>query len=178
MGIVSTRDVLQGECGVEGTVAGETFGRPAGGYAAVAIARKRRTGLCWTPKTSSGHPIACRGPRGACSAFLGRNLTSDTPKPNGHYTARWGASRTRHPLGSVWRLWRRFLTLTSISAYNWFAQIGCNNNETKMQGIEMEGLIVIAILASIGYWIYSSGKRTGSRKGYNVGFRRGRRRRR
>ena len=42
----------------------------------------------------------------------------------------------------------------------------------------MEGLIVIAILASIGYWIYSSGKRTGSRKGYNAGFRRGRRRRR
>ena len=42
----------------------------------------------------------------------------------------------------------------------------------------MEGLIVIAILASIGCWIYGSGKRTGSRKGYNVGFHRGRRRRR
>jgi hypothetical protein len=42
----------------------------------------------------------------------------------------------------------------------------------------MEGLIVIAIVASIGYWIFSSGKRTGSRKGYNVGFHRGRRRRR
>ncbi len=49
---------------------------------------------------------------------------------------------------------------------------------TRERGDKMEGLIVIAILASLGYWIYGSGTRTGSRKGYNAGFRRGRRRRR
>ena len=40
----------------------------------------------------------------------------------------------------------------------------------------MEGLIVFGILVVIGYWLYRSGKRTGSRKGYSVGRSRGRRR--
>lgn len=40
----------------------------------------------------------------------------------------------------------------------------------------MEGLIVLSILVFIGYSLYRSGKRVGSRKGYNVG--RSRRRRR
>jgi len=42
----------------------------------------------------------------------------------------------------------------------------------------MEGLITLGILLFIGYLLYKSGKRIGSRKGYNVGFSRGRRRRR
>ena len=33
----------------------------------------------------------------------------------------------------------------------------------------MEDLIVLGILALIGYLLYRSGKRIGSRKGYNVG---------
>ena len=33
----------------------------------------------------------------------------------------------------------------------------------------MEPLILIAIVVGIGWWLYRSGKRTGSRKGYNVG---------
>ena len=35
----------------------------------------------------------------------------------------------------------------------------------------MEGLIALAILGFIVWWAYKSGKRTGSRKGYNVGRR-------
>ena len=41
----------------------------------------------------------------------------------------------------------------------------------------METFIVIGILGALGYWIYKSGKRTGSRKGYNAGRSRARRRR-
>ena len=37
----------------------------------------------------------------------------------------------------------------------------------------MEDLIMIAVLAAIGYWLYRSGKHIGSRKGYNVGRSRG-----
>ena len=40
----------------------------------------------------------------------------------------------------------------------------------------MEGLIVLGILVFVGYSLYRAGKRTGSRKGYNVGRSRGRRR--
>jgi hypothetical protein len=39
----------------------------------------------------------------------------------------------------------------------------------------MQGLILLVILGFIGYALYRSGKRIGSRKGYNVG--RSRRRR-
>ena len=42
----------------------------------------------------------------------------------------------------------------------------------------MEGLIVFAVLAAIAWWLFKTGKRIGSRKGYNVGRSRGRRRRR
>ena len=42
----------------------------------------------------------------------------------------------------------------------------------------MENLFGLAVLAAIALWIYKSGKRTGSRKGFNVGRSRGRRRRR
>ena len=42
----------------------------------------------------------------------------------------------------------------------------------------METLIVITVAVAILCWTYKSGKRIGSRKGYHVGFRRGRRRRR
>jgi len=43
----------------------------------------------------------------------------------------------------------------------------------------MDGLITLGILFALGYWLYRSGKREGSRKGFNVGrHRRGRRRRR
>ena len=41
----------------------------------------------------------------------------------------------------------------------------------------MQGLIVIGILVCVGYSLYRSGKRIGSRKGYNAGRSRGRRRR-
>ncbi|QDT35978.1 hypothetical protein [Stratiformator vulcanicus] len=40
----------------------------------------------------------------------------------------------------------------------------------------MEELFYIALIGGIGYWLYRAGKRTGSRKGYNVGRRHGRRR--
>ena len=40
-----------------------------------------------------------RRPRSDSRALLGPNPTSDTKTPNGAYTAHWGASRTRHPLG-------------------------------------------------------------------------------
>ena len=39
----------------------------------------------------------------------------------------------------------------------------------------MDGLIVLGILAFVGWTIYKAGKRTGSRKGYAVGRFRGRR---
>ena len=42
----------------------------------------------------------------------------------------------------------------------------------------MEALFILGTLIVIGYALYRSGKRVGSRKGYNVGFSRGRRRRR
>jgi hypothetical protein len=42
----------------------------------------------------------------------------------------------------------------------------------------MEALLILAVLIPIGYALYRSGKRVGSRKGYQVGFSRGRRRRR
>lgn len=43
----------------------------------------------------------------------------------------------------------------------------------------MEILIGLAIVIGIvAYWFYQSGKRTGSRKGYNAGLHRRRRRRR
>jgi len=41
----------------------------------------------------------------------------------------------------------------------------------------MEGLFGLAMLAVIAWWFYKSGKRIGSRKGYNVGRSRARRRR-
>ncbi|QDU94482.1 hypothetical protein [Lignipirellula cremea] len=41
----------------------------------------------------------------------------------------------------------------------------------------MEGWIILGTIAAIAYWIYKTGKRTGSRQGYNVGRSRGRRRR-
>ncbi len=45
----------------------------------------------------------------------------------------------------------------------------------KMQkGDRMELLIGSVVLAVIGWYLYKSGKRTGSRQGYNVGRRRGR----
>ena len=42
----------------------------------------------------------------------------------------------------------------------------------------MEVLLILGALIFIGYALYRSGKRVGSRKGYNVGFSRGRRWRR
>ena len=42
----------------------------------------------------------------------------------------------------------------------------------------MEEILGLAVMAAIAWWFYKSGKRTGSRKGYNVGRFRGRRRRR
>jgi len=40
----------------------------------------------------------------------------------------------------------------------------------------MEVLLTLGFFGVIGYWIYRSGKRAGSRKGYYVGLLRGRRR--
>jgi hypothetical protein len=40
----------------------------------------------------------------------------------------------------------------------------------------MGELVVLGILVSVGVWLYKSGKRIGSRKGFNVGRHRGRRR--
>jgi hypothetical protein len=42
----------------------------------------------------------------------------------------------------------------------------------------MEVTFILGAMIFIGYALYRSGKRVGSRKGYNVGFSRGRRRRR
>ena len=41
----------------------------------------------------------------------------------------------------------------------------------------MEILIGLAMLAAVAWWFYKSGKRVGSRKGYNAGRSRGKRRR-
>jgi hypothetical protein len=41
----------------------------------------------------------------------------------------------------------------------------------------MESFVVFAIIATVCWYAYRSGKRIGSRKGYNVGRQRGRRRR-
>jgi hypothetical protein len=40
----------------------------------------------------------------------------------------------------------------------------------------MESVVVLAIIATICYYAYRSGKRIGSRKGFHAGRRRGRRR--
>jgi hypothetical protein len=40
----------------------------------------------------------------------------------------------------------------------------------------MESVVVLAIIATICYYVYRAGKRTGSRKGFHAGRRRGRRR--
>ena len=40
----------------------------------------------------------------------------------------------------------------------------------------MESAVVLAIITTIGYYAYRSGKRTGSREGFHAGRRRGRRR--
>jgi Tfp pilus assembly protein PilE len=40
----------------------------------------------------------------------------------------------------------------------------------------MESVVVLAIIATIAYYAYRSGKRIGSRKGFHAGRRRGRRR--
>ena len=42
----------------------------------------------------------------------------------------------------------------------------------------MENLLALALLVAACWWFYKSGKRIGSRKGYNVGRSRNRRRRR
>ena len=42
----------------------------------------------------------------------------------------------------------------------------------------MDNLVGLAILYAIGYWIYKSGKRIGSQKGYLAGRTRRRKRRR
>jgi hypothetical protein len=41
----------------------------------------------------------------------------------------------------------------------------------------MESLILLGVVVGVGYWIYKTEKRTGSRKGYQVDLRRGRFRR-
>ena len=41
----------------------------------------------------------------------------------------------------------------------------------------MGELLVIGVLGFVGYSLYSGGKRTGSRKGFNVGVHKGRKRR-
>ena len=56
-----------------------------------------------------------------------------------------------------------------MAAYHCFAQIGCNNNDTKIQGIEMEGVIMIAIVCGLAYWAFKAGKREGLTKGYGAG---------
>ena len=50
------------------------------------------------------------------------------------------------------------------------------SRESK-KGSHMESLIGLAVIAAIAWFFYKSGKRTGSRKGYNVGRSRGRWRR-
>ncbi len=41
----------------------------------------------------------------------------------------------------------------------------------------MEDIVILAVLALGGWWLYKQGKQIGSRQGYNVGRSRGRRRR-
>ena len=53
-----------------------------------------------------------------------------------------------------------------------------NINVFWTEAVCVEVLIICGILAVIGYSLYRSGKRDGSREGYNVGLARGRRRRR
>ena len=48
----------------------------------------------------------------------------------------------------------------------------------EQKGREMESFVGIGLLIVIAWWFYRSGKRIGSRKGYNVGRSRGRRSRR
>ncbi len=48
----------------------------------------------------------------------------------------------------------------------------------RENGEDMGELIVLAALVGVGYWLYKSGKRIGSRKGFNVGLSRRRWRRR
>ncbi len=46
----------------------------------------------------------------------------------------------------------------------------CSGGGRKTEkGILVQGLLVLGILVVVGYSLYRSGKRTGSRKGYNVG---------
>jgi hypothetical protein len=40
----------------------------------------------------------------------------------------------------------------------------------------MGELVILGILVGVGVWLYKSGKRIGSRKGFHVGRSRGRRR--
>ena len=55
---------------------------------------------------------------------------------------------------------------------------GCNRPTPNTWRSIVEGLLVLCtIVWAVGYCIYRSGKREGSRKGYNVGRARGRRRR-
>lgn len=42
----------------------------------------------------------------------------------------------------------------------------------------MENIVILAVVALGGWWLYKQGKHIGSRKGYNVGRSRNRRRRR
>jgi flagellar biogenesis protein FliO len=50
--------------------------------------------------------------------------------------------------------------------------------ESQENGEDMGNLIVLIVFVGVGVWLYKSGKRVGSRKGYNVGLSRGRSRRR
>jgi hypothetical protein len=52
------------------------------------------------------------------------------------------------------------------------------NLKNPSRGRVMEALLILGVLIFIGYALYRSGKRVGSRKGYKVGFSRRRRRRR
>jgi len=55
---------------------------------------------------------------------------------------------------------------------------GCNRSTPNTWRFIVEGLLVLCVIVwAVGYWIYRSGKRTGSIKGYNAGRARGRRRR-
>lgn len=50
--------------------------------------------------------------------------------------------------------------------------------QANREGGHMDTLFGLAVLAAIAWWFYKSGKRIGSRKGYNVGRSRSRRHRR
>lgn len=49
-------------------------------------------------------------------------------------------------------------------------------NKIQDRGESMGELIVLGILIGMGAWLYKTGKSIGSRKGFNVGRHRGRRR--